>query len=168
KPYPPSGELRLSDAFMGSSDKDSPSVELVVKVININSESLTPALQQNEEISGYSKFVDKVSGGIAKGFPLKESLHHAASECITEGILPEFFKKYRKEVESMFSLIWDDEMAKKVARREAIEDGIEIGIEKGIEKGIISVARKMLARNKPISEIVEDTGLSLETIESLV
>ena len=52
---------------------------------------------------------------------------------------------------------WDD--AKEVWQAEAREEGIEQGIE--------NVARNMKARGKPLKEIAEDTGLSLETVEQL-
>ena len=48
-----------------------------------------------------------------------------------------------------------------------IEKGIKKGIEKGIEKGRREIALKMLKRNRPIKEITEDTGLSIEEINSL-
>ena len=37
----------------------------------------------------------------------------------------------------------------------------------GIRKGHLDVARKLLLRNRPIEEIIEDTGLTREEIESL-
>jgi hypothetical protein len=37
----------------------------------------------------------------------------------------------------------------------------------GLEKGRIAFAQKLLRRKRPIEEIIEDTGLTLEEIESL-
>ena len=54
---------------------------------------------------------------------------------------------------------WNLEDAKVVWREEALEEGRE---ERGME-----IARKLLKRNRPIDEIVEDTGLDMETIKSL-
>ena len=48
-----------------------------------------------------------------------------------------------------------------------IEKGMERGIKKGIEKGKIDTAKVMLARNMPLNEIAEITGLSVDTIEKL-
>ncbi|MBQ9407845.1 MAG: hypothetical protein IJU28_00435, partial [Clostridia bacterium] len=53
--------------------------------------------------------------------------------------------------------------------------GIEIGERRGVEKGIgvgersksLDIARRMLRRNRPVAEIVEDTGLSAEDVEGL-
>ena len=60
-------------------------------------------------------------------------------------------------------------------RKEGIEQGREEGIQQGIQEGIqqggkqtvVGIARKMKARNRPLSEIVEDTGLSLEAVKEL-
>ena len=56
-------------------------------------------------------------------------------------------------------------------RQYAIETGLQKGMEKGMEQGMLKAAReiakKMKARNRPISEIVEDTGLSEEEIKAL-
>jgi predicted transposase/invertase (TIGR01784 family) len=53
------------------------------------------------------------------------------------------------------------------ARREGIAEGMEKGMEKGLEEATATIARKLLMRNRPIGEIVEDTGLTIEEIESL-
>ena len=48
------------------------------------------------------------------------------------------------------------------------EKGLEKGLEKGREEALMSVARNMLKCGKPVKEIVELTGLRLETIQSLM
>ncbi|MCL2017052.1 MAG: hypothetical protein FWG68_12485 [Defluviitaleaceae bacterium] len=78
--------------------------------------------------------------------------------------------------------------AKEVWREEAMEDAIEEGIKKGFKEGFKEgfkrgfkegfeegmatkareVAKKLLARNYPIEEIVEDTGLSHDEINQLI
>jgi predicted transposase/invertase (TIGR01784 family) len=41
------------------------------------------------------------------------------------------------------------------------------GYQEGIEKGVQKVARRMKARGRPLDEIAEDTGLSLDEIRGL-
>ena len=52
-----------------------------------------------------------------------------------------------------------------------MKQGLEQGMQQGLEKGMVQasreIAKKMKARNRPISEIVEDTGLSEEDINLL-
>ncbi|MDA3866830.1 MAG: PD-(D/E)XK nuclease family transposase [Salinivirgaceae bacterium] len=49
----------------------------------------------------------------------------------------------------------------------AKEEGISEGIERGIEKGIEQIALNALKLGKPVSEIIELTGLTKEQINRL-
>ena len=55
----------------------------------------------------------------------------------------------------------------KQAKNEGISQGISQGILQGEKEKSIEIARKMLSKNKEISEIIEFTGLSKEEVESL-
>ena len=61
----------------------------------------------------------------------------------------------------------DEAQALYHAEQEGIQKGIQQGIQKGIAERSIEIARKLLKRNRPIDEIVEDTGLTREEIENL-
>jgi len=165
--YPPTGELRLSDAYMTKGDGAPPSLELVVKVININYQSLSPNLQKNEDIYGYAYFVSKVDAAQKQGLALSDALRKAVDECISEGILVEFFEQYRNEVESMFTLVYDEEMAKKVAREEGKEEGKELGKEEGKEIGFAESLEilQLLKENMPSHEIASRYHVSIEQVE---
>ena len=45
--------------------------------------------------------------------------------------------------------------------------GIQIGRQEGLQKKAFDIARNMLKRNRPIDEIIEDTGLTREEVENL-
>jgi len=77
--------------------------------------------------------------------------------------MPEFFEQYRNEVESMFTLIYDDEMAKKVAREEGKEEGREEGKELGIAESLEIL--QSLKDNKPTHEIASKYAVSIEQSE---
>lgn len=47
-------------------------------------------------------------------------------------------------------------------------DGIKVGEERGIEKNILDTAKKMIKENLDISLIEKITGLSKETIKSMM
>ena len=72
-------------------------------------------------------------------------------------------------------MYYDLEEKHKHEKQSSYELGIERGIEQGIEQGItkgskqkeIEIAKKMLEKNKEISEIMEFTGLTKKEIESL-
>ena len=129
KSYPPKGILKLSDAFIGIEAGEQPGMELIVNVININYEAKSELLNKNEDIRGYALFVEKVRKNQALGMSLAEAIKTAVEECLAEGILTEFLLKHRNEVESMFSLVYEEEKAMQFAREEAWEDGREEGFE---------------------------------------
>jgi predicted transposase/invertase (TIGR01784 family) len=45
--------------------------------------------------------------------------------------------------------------------------GIEIGDKRGEQRKALVIASNMLKRNRPIDEIIEDTGLTREEVEKL-
>ncbi|BAG39892.1 transposase [Orientia tsutsugamushi str. Ikeda] len=53
------------------------------------------------------------------------------------------------------------------AEEKCKEEGIEKGRKEGEENNAIATAKKMLAKRKPINEIIEFTGLTIEKIEQL-
>ena len=55
----------------------------------------------------------------------------------------------------------------KQGMEKGMQQGLQKGLEKGLEKAAREIAKKLKARNRPISEIVEDTGLSEEEIKAL-
>ena len=133
-PFPKERTLRLSDAF-----KEHPealaglggSLELDVRVLNINEGYNVDIVQRSEELFGYVKFISKVRKNRGIGMELDAAINEAVHDCINEGILAEFFEQHASEVRNMLTEEWNDEAAQKVA----MEEGEEIGEKKGIEKG---------------------------------
>lgn len=68
-------------------------------------------------------------------------------------------------------MYYDLEEKHKHEKQSSYELGVEHGMEQGIKEGSkqnsIEIAKKMLEKNKEISEIIEFTGLTKEEIESL-
>jgi hypothetical protein len=161
-----------------------PSLELTVKVVNVNLHTSGPALENSEDLRGYATFVEKVRRHQEDGKDLKEAVRLATDECINEGILLEFFIKYRNEVYSMFSLVYDEVIAKEVAREEGREEGLEEGLEKGREEGLEKgreegleeglekgielkeaiLIERMLLKGRSIEVIADDLDVPLERI----
>jgi predicted transposase/invertase (TIGR01784 family) len=54
-----------------------------------------------------------------------------------------------------------------MSMKEAKNEGLSEGRAEGRAEGLSNVARKMLKRNRPIEEIMEDTGLTRAEIEAL-
>ena len=61
----------------------------------------------------------------------------------------------------------DERMRKLYVREQALAEGHAEGLAKGEAKKSLEIARKMKGRGRPLAEIAEDTGLSIEAIEKL-
>ena len=59
------------------------------------------------------------------------------------------------------------ETGKALSKKEGKEEGIAEGVEKGKISEKLEMAKKMLLKNRPIEEIVEFTGLSVEEIRNI-
>jgi hypothetical protein len=160
KPYPASGLLKLSDSFEGREDGEAPGLELIVNVVNVNYDANMDVLEKSAELKGYALFVDRVRRYIANGEKTKPAIKLAVDECLREGVLADFFKRYKDEVDSMFSLVYDENIAKAVAREEGWEDGLE----QGREQGTIQLIERMLLKGRHAEDIAEDTDIPLERV----
>ena len=77
--------------------------------------------------------------------------------------------------ESRQKMEWDNISREKDARAEGLREGRKEGRKEGQKEGWtegrkrerIIIAKKLLSRNRPIDEIMEDTGLSRDEIETL-
>ena len=118
---------RLSDLFFR--EKEEPEIELKVTVININQGYNRELLERCESLKGYTIFVKKARDKKASGLKTEEAVRQAVDECISEGILTEFFKENREEIVEMSVYEFDQEVYDEVLR----EDGEMIGTLKAIE-----------------------------------
>ena len=120
--------LRLSTSF--KADVDEPQLELKVKVIDINYDSIKGTnLGDCRMLSEYAFLVGKVReyGG---------DIEKAVRYCIGQDILADYLMYYGSEVVNMLFEEYDAEKARKVIMEEAREEGWEMGLEEGRAKGI--------------------------------
>jgi len=161
-PFPDQDIYRLSDSFealkcLGLDEKDTPALELVARVININE-------GRNKEIADRCKKLAEYSALIAKAHEFEcelgdrtKGIKAAVQYCKNHDILKEFLELHASEVINMIftEWNWDDALAVRY------EEGIEVGI----EKGKILTARNLLDEGMTPEFIQRMTGLSLEDIE---
>jgi len=163
-PYPDGELLKLSDAFesglLPEMKKESPALELEVRVININK-------GRNQEIAGkcktlgeYSAFIEKVREFKKETNKLGEAVKNAVIYCRDHDILKEFLEKNAKEVLSMLTTEWKWEDA--LAYR--YEEGREEGREEGEARGREEIARNALSQGASLDFVQKITGLDIQTI----
>lgn len=118
---------RLSDLFYR--EEEYPELELKVTVININPGCNEELLEKCESLRGYMIFVNKVRNKKSFHPELEEAVRQAVDECISEGILTDFFVEHREEIVEMGIYEFDQELHDKVL----LEDGETIGTLKAIK-----------------------------------
>ena len=159
--YPVEKELRLSDAFILPEDKYSKdkkiSLEILVKVININIDKENPILKQCRALQEYSTLIELIRD--TKRQNPKAPLEEALSKAINDGILEEYLKRKTTEVRNMLIAEYSYETDIKVQRREAFR--------LGKEEGAIETAKNLLTMNLSLEQIAQATSLPLEKIQEL-
>jgi hypothetical protein len=162
-PYPDEQVLNLSDSFEktglpGLPEKESPALELTVKVFNINQGQNEWIARKCKILAQYGIFVAKVREYEKEGMGKTEAMKKAVQYCHENDILREFLEKNGKEVISMLMTEWNMD--------DALAVRYEEGREEGWEEGREEVARNALANGLSPDFIHKITGLDLETINS--
>ena len=155
------------------------SLQLTVRLYNINSDKNNEILKKCETLKQYSLFVERVRALQEKGQLTANRITELISGCIDCGILPEFLKKYGTEMVEMLFRELTREEDMEISRLDGYDDGLEEGLRKGraegeaagLERGrtaaILELAKIMKSNGRPIAQIAADTGLTVEEIESL-
>ena len=130
-PFPESKTLRLSDAFMDredlTADKDRLTLELAVRVYNINHGQNQEIQEQCETLNGYSFFNEKIREYQRSGLTLEKAIETAIKYCIENNILKEFLREHGSEVIAM--------MVEDYTTEDFLEAIIESEREEALEKG---------------------------------
>ena len=154
----------LSDAFIEKGDLIS--LELIVKIYNINQGRNPEILEKSKNLNEYSFFIDKIRE-YNKKLSLEESVKEAVKYCIEHDILRQYLQNHGSEIINMlFEEISIEEIVA-VRSEEAREEGREYGLAEGLKTRNIEIARNLLTKGSTHEFIQEITGLSTEEIEKL-
>lgn len=143
-------ELTLSDAFIKPAGENS--VELKVKVININSGKAHEILEKCGILREYSQFISTVR----KYSDEESAVKKAIRECIDQGILADYLKRKGSEVENMLIAEYSYEEDIQVKQQEAWQEGVSQGIRQGIRQGISQGMQQGLALSGKIFQTVKE------------
>ena len=138
-------ELRLSQAY--EHFEGEPNLELKVMVLNINAGHNEELMEQCRMLKEYAQYVARVRG-YAGSMKLEEAVRRAIRECITEGILTDFLRKNRAEVEMVSILEYDKEYEEKKLRQAEYKAGEQAGLKKGEQIGM----------NRGLAQGIVETG----------
>lgn len=157
KDFPIEKELYLSDAFLESVGQNS--LELKVKVININAKKAHELLNKCDILNQYSLFIDT----IRKYRKENDSIKKAINECVEKGILVEYLKRKGSEVRNMligeYSYERDMQVKQEEAREEAREEIMQLTV-----KIIQSLKKYPLETN---AQIAKRLGCALDLVADI-
>lgn len=112
--------IRLSTAF--ENKEVEPSVEVLVKVININYGHNNYLMEACEKLSEYTQFVELVRCFAREGMDTQTAVSTAIDYCIEHGILEDIMRKNRGQVLGAFLDTFDKEKYERTLRREGKEE----------------------------------------------
>ena len=172
EPYPDEKTVRLTESFedlktLGLTEKGIPSLELTVRVININEGRNREIASRCQKLSEYSAFVAKVRACEKELGDRKEAMKEAVKFCETHDILKAFLKLHAGEVLSMLYTEWKLEDAIAVACEEVREEAMEKGREEGRFDLKVEIARNLLSEGSSPEFVQKITGLDMETVKNL-
>ena len=145
--------LKLSDAY--SVKEDSPALELIAIMLNINSGHNEVLKNTCKSLKDYSEYTRRVRE-YAEVRPLEVAVEQAIMECIEEGILSEFLRKNRAEAKLVSIYEYDQEKHMRQEREASWEEGMEKGMENGRVEHLKEQIQKKLTKGKSVSEIAEE------------
>ena len=155
--------LRLSDSFIRQ--PETPTLELVVKLININYDKDSRIVKRCEPLGQYSLFVDAVRRHIA--VDKEHGFENAIKECIKNDILKEYLQRKSREVINMLIAEYDYDTDIAVQREESLMLGIQQGEARGSRQAKLETAKTMLTMHYPFEDICKISGLSPEEVRSI-
>ena len=88
-------ELKLSQMYENFTD--TPALELIVTMFNVNEGHNKELMEQCQILKEYATYVAKVRK-YAQNMNLEKAINYAVDECMKEGILTEFLKANREEI----------------------------------------------------------------------
>ncbi len=177
--FPSDKTLKLSDAFIEKTEDTS--LELTVKVININHQNRHPVLENCRTMQEYSIFVETVRKW--KEIDPQNGFQKAVEECIENNILRDYLKRKTKEVLNMLLAEYDYETDIAVQRAEEREIAFAQGISQGRSEGLVQgrsegiaqgsyqtkleTAKNLFGLGLSIENIAQATGLSQAEVEAI-
>ena len=171
KKYPDRKVLKLSDMFAGACSGDTPDLELVVRVFNINKGHNKVFAERSKLLNGYETFV-YLAKKYAETMSRDSAIDRAIEDCIGQEVLKDFLEEHSSEVRNMLFHKWNWDEALEVRFEEGEAKGVAIGEARGVAIGeargvAIGEARGMKKGEARVLELVAK-GYSLERIKKIL
>ncbi len=133
KEIPDEQILRLSDSY--EVKREEKSLEVTVKMINVNYGRSNELMKKCSRLEEYSIFIHQVRVNIKKGMKLNKAIDEAVFYCIEKGVLVDYLKKHRFRARMYGMLEYGSNWHMYMERRDAREAGWAEGHAEGHAKG---------------------------------
>ena len=101
--------LRLSDSFVKKNDREY-ALECVATLLNINYGHNETVMKNCRKLYEYSYLVAEIRKNLDRGVRLDAAVDQAVEACIRQGILEDFLRKHRAEVNEVILEEYDQEL----------------------------------------------------------
>ena len=116
-------------------------------------------LEQCRALKEYAQYVDRVRKYVGK-MNLDAAVHRAVEECIREGILEDFLRVNRSEVEKVSIFEYDEEREIRLIRQDEFRQG-----QQNILRDLV---HKKLEKGKSPAVIADELELEPDVVETLI
>lgn len=157
---PDEKELRLSDSY--EIKEDSPSLDLVVRMLNINADHNDELMHSCKTLREYAEYVRRIREH-TKTQPIEEAVEQTITECISDDILRDFLLKNRAEVKSMSIYEYNEEEHMRMER----EEYFEMGYQKGREEQL-AIVRQERQRAEHAEELIQQISRQAESADAKI
>ncbi len=157
-------DLKLSDAY--TYPTDTPDVEVIAHVFNINVGHNEALLEKCQKLSEYAEFNHRVRENISLGMSKQEAIGDAVDSCIKDNILREILRKERAKIMGCILAEFDEVEYAQMLREEGFEDGYEEGMKSAMKK-LIEKTCKKLQKSKSLQVIADELEEDIATIEKI-
>jgi len=145
-------ELRLSDMFEDAGEAgEEASLELIVKVYNINRGRNPEIARRSHTLDEYAAFVQTVRE-YNKTMNTAEAMTMAVADCINKNVLKNFLLNHKREVIGMLVEEWD------------VDKELEYAIKDARREEKLEIARNLLSKGIGVNDVVEVTGLTVDDV----
>ena len=150
--------MRLSEAY--EVPEETANLELMVVVLNINKGHNEELMKECPLLGEYAYYVATVRE-YKKTMNIKEAVEMAIQHCIKNGVLAEFLRTHRAEVETVSLFQYDAERHIALEKAESREEGRT----EGDFLRLIDLIIKKNQKSKPLDVIADELECALEEIQ---
>ena len=157
--------LRLSDAF--NADASDPSIEVKVRMLNINYGENARLMKFCEPLEGYAWLVETIRRNQKVMGSLEAAVDAALDAMPDHFEIKDFLRAHRAEVKGMYLSEYNAERDREEGLAEGRAEGRELGLAEGIKENQKATAMNMLKKKLPLSLISEISTLPEDVLREL-